>query len=566
MQRSFPNIIILFIFSFLVLVSPYLVFADELEDINVKLSKLNDVLKGSQNATQINEQQLAGFNAQIANIKASVLAIEQGIIKKEADIASGEDRLISQKAILDERIASLYKQQSRAKDAIIELLVSENFNTTLKQYSYQQNLLDDDKRTIVRVVLLVKDIEKKKLKLEDEKTRLIPIKEQIAEKSALLEGEVLSAKKYQQELKSEIVQLSARQQSILSQRIASLNIPRSAGTSARGCSDDRGTNPGFSSAIAFFTYGAPHRNGLNQYGAKTRAEIGQSYTDILGFYYNDFQLSDYGADTIIVISGTNEYGQTFDNETMNLEEYTKHIYEMPSGWPAEALKAQAVAARTYALRIMKAHGSIQSNQGNQVVKKELNAQSWIDAVNATQGKVMLRGGEPFLSEYASTHGGYVLNIGKFDGRDGNPGSFSELNDRAYDKESPWFYCDWGYRSEYANTAWLKSEEVADIVNTLSLVKRDSSTAENLYQTDKPNPAGKETWGADKVKQELRNKGGSPIDQVSSISVSADFSSGRSTTITINGESFSADEFKDRFNLRAPANIQIVGPLFNVERK
>ena len=176
------------------------------------------------------------------------------------------------------------------------------------------------------------------------------------------------------------------------------------------------------------------------------------------------------------------------------------------------------------------------------------------------------GGSPGFTEYASTHGGYILNIGKFDGRDGNPGSFSELNDRAYDKESPWFYCDWGYRSEYANTAWLKSEEVADIVNTLSLVKRDSSTAENLYQLDKPNPAGKETWSADKVKQELRSKGGSPIDQASSISVSADFSSGRSTTVTINGESFSADEFKDRFNLRAPANIQIVGPLFNVERK
>ena len=557
----FITIFILFSYA-----SASIVHADELEDINVKLSKLNEVLKGSQNATQINEQQLAGFTAQIANIKASVLAIEQGIVKKEADITSGEERLISQKAILDQRIASFYKQQNKAKDAIIELLVSENFNTSLKQYSYQQNLLDDDKKTIVRVVLLVKNIEKKKLKLEDEKARLIPIKEQIAEKSALLEGEVLSAKKYQQELKSEIVQLSARQQSILSQRIASLNIPRSAGTSARGCADDRGINPGFSSAIAFFTYGAPHRNGLNQYGAKTRAEIGQSYTDILNFYYNDFQLSDYGADTTIVISGTNEYGQTFNNETMSLEEYTKHIYEMPSGWPAEALKAQAVAARTYALRIMKAHGSIQSNQGNQVVKKELNAQSWIDAVNATQGKVMLRGGEPFLSEYASTHGGYVLNLGKFDGRDGNPGSFSELNDRAYDKESPWFYCDWGYRSEYANTAWLKSEEVADIVNTLSLVKRDSSTAENLYQLDKPNPAGKETWSADKVKQELRSKGGSPIDQVSNISISADFNSGRSTSITINGESFSADEFKDRFNLRAPANIQIVGPLFNVERK
>ena len=145
-----------------------------------------------------------------------------------------------------------------------------------------------------------------------------------------------------------------------------------------------------------------------------------------------------------------------------------------------------------------------------------------------------------------------------------------MNDRAYDKESPWFYCDWGARPEYNKTAWLKTDEVADIVNTLLLVKRDSGTAENLYQTDKSNPAGKETWSADKVKSELRNRGGSAYNSVSDISVSADFGSGKSSTVNVNGDagsnSFSASEFKDRFNLRAPANLQIVGPLFNVEKK
>jgi len=542
------------------------VSADELGDISAKLEELQKSLSSSEAATANNEKQLAGLTTQLDQIKSQVSAIENNIIEKEKDISKGEAMLIQQKKILDSRVASFYKHKGRSKDALLQVILSDNLSTLLKQFTYQQNLLNDDRTMIVRVVLQVQDIEKKKAKLEDEKSRLEPIKAQIDEQSTFLFGEVLSAKEYEQSLKSEIVSLSARQQEILAQRIASLNIPRSAGTSARGCSDDRGVDPGFSSAIAFFTYGAPHRNGLNQYGAKARADSGQSYVDIINFYYNDFQLSDYGSDKTIIISGNNEYGQTFDNESMNIEEYLKHIYEMPSNWPAEALKAQAVAARTYALRIMNAHGSIKPNQGNQVIKKELNAQSWVDAVNSTQGKVMLRNGEPFLSEYASTHGGYVLNIGKFDGRDGNPGSFGELNDRAYDKESPWFYCDWGARSEYSNTAWLKSEEVADIVNTLMLVKRDSGTAENLYQTDKPNPAGKETWSSNKVKEELRKKGGSPIDSISNISVSADFGSGKSTNITVNGQSFSAAEFKDRFNLRAPANLQIIGPLFNVERR
>jgi hypothetical protein len=46
----------------------------------------------------------------------------------------------------------------------------------------------------------------------------------------------------------------------------------------------------------------------------------------------------------------------------------------------------------------------------------------------------------------------------------------------------------------------------------------------------------------------------------------DWGTGITTNITIEGRSFSGDEFKDWFNLRAPANIQIVGPLFNVEKK
>ncbi len=90
--------------------------------------------------------------------------------------------------------------------------------------------------------------------------------------------------------------------------------------------------------------------------------------------------------------------------------------------------------------------------------------------------------------------------------------------------------------------------------------------EHLYQPDKSNPAGKETWDANKVITELRARGGSPVGDGTNASVSVDFGSGKTTSINVGGTSFSGSEFKDWFNLRAPANIQIVGPLFNVERK
>src|SRR4051812_41655660 len=41
-------------------------------------------------------------------------------------------------------------------------------------------------------------------------------------------------------------------------------------------------------------------------------------------------------------------GLTVINE-LSLDDYVAGIREVPSGWPMEALKAQAVAARTYAL-------------------------------------------------------------------------------------------------------------------------------------------------------------------------------------------------------------------------
>ena len=105
-----------------------------------------------------------------------------------------------------------------------------------------------------------------------------------------------------------------------------------------------------------------------------------------------------------------------------------------------------------------------------------------------------------------------------------------------------------------------------------LAQKDSSTVNHLYQTDKntnPNPAGTDTWDAGRVRQELQSRGVTPYNSIDNVSVSVDFGSGKITTVNVSGDggsnSFSGSDFKNYFNLRAPANIQIVGPLYNVER-
>jgi peptidoglycan hydrolase-like amidase len=194
---------------------------------------------------------------------------------------------------------------------------------------------------------------------------------------------------------------------------------------------------------------------------------------------------------------------------------------------------------------------------------------------------MVQGGSAIKAWFSSTHGGYIFKsseIGWSDTSwtkhasdfDGSVSSFSDLSSKAFDRDSPWFYCDWGSRSNYNKTAWLREEELADVVNVVLLARADSSTQEHLYQTDKPHPYGGEVWNEDKVKEELKNRGISYFNRVDSGSVGADFSYGKTTSVNFSGDggsvSFDGAEFKNFFNLRAPANIQIVGPLYNLEKR
>ncbi len=295
-----------------------------------------------------------------------------------------------------------------------------------------------------------------------------------------------------------MLSLAPSQQQLIAQKLASLNISRSAASLGRCDSDlTNGRDPGFSPRIAFFTYGVPNRVGMNQWGAYGRARAGQNAEEILRAYYDNFELKkDYDKGININVDG---YG------TFNIEDYVKRIYEMPADWPMEALKAQAIAARSYALAYTNnGQRSICASEQCQVFKPKPKGGAWEQAVNETAGWVMVAGGQPIKAWYSSTHGGYVFSSSEIGwaatswtkhavDTTGAVGNFSDLQNNAYDKESPWFYCDWGSRTEFNKTAWLRVEEVVDIVNVLILAKTDSSVGEHLYQVDKPNPAGTETW-------------------------------------------------------------------------
>ena len=436
--------------------------------------------------------------------------------------------------------------------------------------------MDADRQAIIRIVEYIKKIEDQKKQLETESAQLAVVKAQVDKQSQFLAGEVAKAKAYLSDIQSKIASLTAQQQQILAQKLAGLNISRSANTAGRCDSDlTNGRDPGFSPKFAFFTYGVPNRVGLNQYGAKGRADAGENNEEnILRAYYN-FDAIETKDNVQIRVEGYDNY---------DLQTYLRGLHEMPASFPPAALRAQAIAARSYVLAYTNnGGGSICATENCQVFSPPGDRNdAWTQAVNDTSGKVMVKGGSPIKAWFSSTHGGYIFSSGEigWSGTDwtkhgndfsGSVNSFDDLKNNAFDgpnhANSPWFYCDWGSRSDYAKTAWLKPQELADIVNVILLARKDSSSRSHLYQPDQPNPAGTDTWDAGRVRQEL---GGAAYSTIESVNVSADFGSGRTTTISVNGDgksdSFSMNEFKDFFNLRAPANIQIVGPLFNVEKR
>jgi stage II sporulation protein D len=102
---------------------------------------------------------------------------------------------------------------------------------------------------------------------------------------------------------------------------------------------------------------------------------------------------------------------------LGLESYVRGVVsaESPSAWPAEALKAQAVAARTYA--ITSRAGSISdgfdqyADTRSQVYKGVAAERPSTDAaVAATAGQVVTFAGQPVTTFFFSTSGGHTENI------------------------------------------------------------------------------------------------------------------------------------------------------------
>jgi stage II sporulation protein D len=159
-------------------------------------------------------------------------------------------------------------------------------------------------------------------------------------------------------------------------------------------------------------------------GAAKRKRLGAAVTPL--------RLVPSGSDTTAV-SGLHSYFGTIEldardgglvvSDRLPLERYLLGLGEVPSSWPPEALKAQVVAARTYALYTLSrpragaaadygfdicASVQCQVFSGADTVLAR-DGLRWAEAVAQTRSESVLHDGSPILARYHSTSGGRTLS-------------------------------------------------------------------------------------------------------------------------------------------------------------
>ncbi len=542
---------------------------EKIESTTKELKKVQE--KAGSVAKKIGELvgQLTLTQSEINELENDIRALENEIKILNQNLEDRRQKL-SKKIELRNRVIRNYSKRGVLND--LELFLSylpsnklNGFQYATVSYIFEKTLTSEAISLIGMINKEISDFESDKKETETlrgelgvSQKQLIALQAQLDKQKKEEQAVLGDLQEKQEDLQGKIDDLNAKQQEILAAKSGDSN-----GTVGDyEAAQQKLPDPGFSPAFAASSYGAfTHRKGMSQYGARGRASSGQDYKEIIKFYYKT-EVEEKDIPDEICVEGQGD---------MDFQKYLYGLGEMPSDWPMDALKAQAVAARSYALRYANQDKCICTSESCQVFvssKSKSPPSRWKQAVDETENEVLEDGG--VVAYYSSTTGGYIENVG-WDAKGDWPGD-------AYEKKgaSPWFFKAW-YTKSYSTSSstcglsnpWLDEEEMADILNAWVVWRKGSGS-----EQDHITPVTTSCWGGDPYSHdEMAEKAsdyGSEFTSVSS-DVDVEISNGGYTskiTFKTNKGSISIDgqEFKAVFNLRAPGYISLKNKLFDFVTK
>jgi len=572
----------------------------EIEESNRAISEKESILGNIEKriaeikgGNQTLSQKIQLMTDEINKVKDTISQKEIEIETKGKEIESKQEQLNIRKETLDLVSAELYME---TRNRMSTFFLSD-WSDLVRNFYLKRNIVSDLRHQVEMISGEFSSLAEAKELLDSEKSLLDTQKKELddslgilATEKAKLQAEL--SKQYAQKgsLSSEITDLTKK----VSQLQAALIAARSAGLISSG--GYTGSEPGISIAQAsagyfgVFSIGAyTHRNGMSQWGAKARSEVGQTSAQILSFYYPGGRISQglvnvgFGIEPLATNIPVDGYG------TLSFEDYyLMGIQEMPESWSLEALKAQAIAARTFAIRYTNnGRKNICTTQSCQVFGTPIKTGAWKTAVEQTRGQILVDSGNtPILTQYAAVHGAWVNNVG-WDTQSG--GGNNWFND-AWERISgvTWFYKSWykqGYTSggeSCGHSPFLSPSEMAIMLNAY-LIKNDiglKSTPDKsrLLPSDYGICPGRLDYGrADKVPYslaEMQNLLANPVTTQNLILNRTGLSNGSTTSVIFNTNrgaiTMSGFAFKDIYNQMAPGHMRIQQQssyaYFNVEQR
>lgn len=562
------------LFSVLLFTIYYLPFtqlvsrADELDDVSRQLTEEQRRLTDLEARKNALANAISSASYSLAKVSSELTAAEAELADISTKLAEKETTLAQWEKERNALIRQLYKVKATVSPFEV-VLGGSNLIDATKSLQYFERGLDNLSKRITSLVGEINIFKENKARAEQLRGDLAALRAQYQSQLASSQSQLSATSNQISEVQFSIQTLTAKQEQLILAKIGN-----SLATGSLVLTSDPNAqptfNPGFTPAFAGFSFGAyTHRNGMSQYGALGRANSGQNAEQILAAYYPGATLNkSYPLAQNITVNGTNEYGQTFNNEVWDFEEYVKHLYEVPSSWPADVLRAQAIAARSYAVSYTNNGAkAICPSQSCQVVKREINASSWQQAVEDTRGWV-LTGGSGF--QYSSTSGGYLNTSGW----DTNSGNISSWPDGAFENigGSPWFYKGW-YKNLSGVTCgrshpWLTEAEFADILNAWVVYTKGDSNDKARVTTIDTACWGGNPYSFSEMKSRAEALGGA-YTKVHGVAASYS-SDGYTSLISLATDrgAFTIDgpTFRDIFNLRAPGHLALKTPLYNIEKK
>lgn len=562
----------------------------EKKDILGSIEQRIAEIKGSSNSLSV---KIALMTEEVNKLQASIDENQKQMEEKVKGIKDKQEQLDKTKKILDVVSSRLYIE---SRGSIINFFLSD-WDSLIKGFYVKKNTVSVLRGEVEKINGEFTSLAEAKAALDKEREDLDKQKEDLdksyallAEEKTKLQAELAKQTSQKRSLSAEITDLSKN----VSQLQSALIAARSAGTISSGGSTGASTGTSISQApggsFGVFSIGAyTHRNGMSQWGAKARSEAGQTSAQILSAYYPNSRVSQgtvnvgFGIEPLLTDISVDGYG------TLSFEDYyLMGIKEMPESWSLEALKAQAIAARTFAVRYTQnGRKNICTSQSCQVFNTPLKTGAWKTAVEQTRGQILIdASGAPVSTQYAAVHGGWVNNVGW----DTQSGGGSDWFNDAWEKISgvSWFYKSW-YRAGYSpdpqgencgHSPYLSGNEMALLLNAY-LIKNNiglSGTPDKsrLLPSDYGRCPGRLDYGRmDKIPYSLGETQSlllSPVTVVNSVTTS--LSNGSTTNVTFHTNrgaiSMSGFAFKDIYNQMAPGHMRIQQQssyaYFNVEKR